>query len=107
MQLDAWKRWWNERGEERLTLLLWALWNPTGPVALDEYASYAGPVASILRSSREEDPRFSASLVQELSSHLGRLRESVMEVSLDPAVEKHAAEVLLLWYRLEMEALEG
>ena len=36
-----WRDWWKARGEEHLTLLLWGVWNPIGPVSLDEYESYS------------------------------------------------------------------
>jgi hypothetical protein len=114
MDRTAWDAWWRSRGEDRLTLLLWALWNPIGPVPLNEYAGYAGRLVSVLGRARTvdatlllgghaderqlEDNHQWAASVEELASHLARERTTMMEVPLDPAVERHAAEVLLAWY---------
>jgi hypothetical protein len=38
-----------------LALLLWAVWNPIGPVPLDEYENYAGRVVTVLHKAREAD----------------------------------------------------
>jgi hypothetical protein len=52
---DDWNDWWRERGDDRLSLLLWAVWNPIGPVPLDEYEAYTGKVISVLKEAHQAD----------------------------------------------------
>jgi hypothetical protein len=121
---DAWKDWWRKRGEERLSLLLWALWNPIGPVPPDEYDNYTGRVVSVLRKAYEADidvgaygipstadqlqrNALSAASVAELAGLLGRLSAQQMEVAPDPDTDYRTAETLLDWYAWEMNALLG
>jgi len=52
---DDWNDWWRKRGDDRLSLLLWALWNPIGIVPLDEYKSYTGQVVSVLKDGHQAD----------------------------------------------------
>ncbi|HJU37718.1 MAG TPA: hypothetical protein VJ716_09920 [Gaiellaceae bacterium] len=89
---------------------------------LDEYATYVGPVASILERAHEasaslaprsdddevqwERNRLWGATVDELASHLAHTRETMMETPLDQSVERHAAEVLLDRYGWEMNGLE-
>jgi hypothetical protein len=121
---DRWTDWWRRRGDDRLALLLWAVWNPIGPVPLDEYASYTGRVASLLRKARAADAALStgiddisdflqrqrnvlrASSASELSTMLADLRERQMGISPDPDADRHAAETLLDWYEWEMDELD-
>ena len=121
---DAWKDWWRKRGDERLSLLLWALWNPIGPVPLDEYDNYTGQVVNVLRKAYEADAELSpagkpddavqlqrnalwAASVAELSGLLSRLSTQQMGVAPDPDTDRRAAETLLDWYGWEMDALLG
>ena len=53
MELVDWRRWWKERGEGELRVLLMTAWDPIGvkdePLAADEYDSYIPPLARKLR----------------------------------------------------------
>jgi hypothetical protein len=118
---EAWQTWWRSRGEEHLTLLLWAIWNPIGPVPLDEYESYAPPVARILAESEAEDRRFFregdddfseaiqrqrnalyARAVERLASHLSEIRTLQIGMPADLDADRRVAETLLDWYGWEM-----
>jgi hypothetical protein len=120
---EEWTEWWRRRGEERLTLLLWAVWNPIGPVPLDEYESYAGPVATVLRRGHESDLELSGdgnrvtesvqrrrnklleATTAELSELLGNLRQEEMGMPPNLDGDRQAAETLLEWYEWEMYEL--
>jgi hypothetical protein len=122
---DAWSDWWRKRGEERLTLLLWAVWNPIGPVPLDEYESYTGEVVAVLRRREDADRELTGndpsisdstqrqrnklynSAVLALSELLGSLRDTQMGMPPDPKTDRRAAETLLDWYGWEMNDLTG
>jgi hypothetical protein len=56
---DGWNVWWQKRGDETLSLLLWAVWNPIGPVPLDEYAGYTARIVSVLRRAYDADQELS------------------------------------------------
>lgn len=120
---DRWRDWWRRRGEERLSLLLWALWNPIGPVPLDEYESYAGNVAAILEKARLAGEKLIATsggdfsdVVQlqrnalrhtaeeELVNVLGELSDQQMGTPPNVARDRQAAQILLDWYEWEMDA---
>jgi hypothetical protein len=92
-----------ERGDERLSLLLWAVWNPIGPVPLDEYASYTGQVASVLRRGHEAEE--TAGLDEELVTLLARLRSEHMGMPPNPDADRRAGRTLGEWYMWEMEEL--
>jgi hypothetical protein len=82
---DEWNRWWRAGGEGRLSLLLWAVWNPIGPVPLDEYANYTGRVVAVLRRAREADSEI---VPPEAQSRVGaRLRMTLSEDEGDYAVQ--------------------
>jgi hypothetical protein len=120
---EAWQTWWKSRGEEHLTLLLWAVWDPVGALSLDEYASYAPAVARILFEHHQEDSAISpgedmpSTAVQlrrnaahvaageRLAAHLGGIRREHMNLAPNEDRDQHAAETLLNWY--EMEIPEG
>jgi hypothetical protein len=117
---DAWQRWWKSRGEEHLTLLLWAVWDPIGALALDEYAGYAPTVARILSEAQEQDlaiwsgggtPTGAVQLrrnaahtaaVERLAAHLGGIRRESMGMAPNEDRDRHVSEKLLDWYDLEI-----
>jgi hypothetical protein len=53
LPLAQWRDWWKRKGERELRDLLLLWWDPLGmyddPDAQDEYDSYVGPVARMLR----------------------------------------------------------
>jgi hypothetical protein len=101
--MEDWNDWWRRRGDERLSLLLWAVWNPIGPVPLDEYASYTDQVASLLRRGYEAEEV--AGLDEELVNLLEKLRTQHMGMPQNPDADRHAAGTLGEWYMWEMEEL--
>jgi DNA-directed RNA polymerase specialized sigma24 family protein len=120
---NDWRDWWRRHGDERRTLLLWAVWNPIGPVPLDEYESYTGPVAAVLHRTHRADLELTAgnedvsefaqrqrnklreSAAEELARLLAKLRDERMGMPPDPDVDRRAAETLLDWYEWEMDEL--
>ena len=115
-------------------LLLWVLWDPIGLSPPDEYASYAPRIADLLREAQSVDAplideyealsigeeetaeqarlrgelnRREDEVLEQLVGLLATIRTSQMEVELDPAVERRAAEKILEWYRWEMDYLRG
>ena len=120
---NSWSDWWRKRGDERLALLLWAVWNPIGPVPLDEYESYTGQVAGVLRRARDADRElwppgadlddatqrqrnalYAASL-EELATLLETLRREQMGMPVNTDADRGAAATLLEWYEWEMDKL--
>ena len=119
---DSWKDWWRKRGDDRLTLLLWAVWNPIGPVPLDEYENYAGQVVRVLHDAHKADLELlpagaepddsvqrqrnalHAASVVKLATLLSSLRDRMGMPPSDDA-DHRAAETLLDWYDWEMEPL--
>jgi hypothetical protein len=119
----SWSDWWRKRGDERLALLLWAVWNPIGPVPLDEYESYTGQVATVLRRARDGDRELSppgadlddatqrqrnalyAASLEELATLLETLRCEQMGMPVSPDADRRAAATLLEWYEWEMDEL--
>jgi hypothetical protein len=118
---DDWNDWWRKRGDDRLSLLLWALWNPIGIVPLDEYKSYTGQVVSVLKDGhqadlellsgdwnpsdsvqRQRNKLYTAS-VKELATLLGVLRQDQIGMPPDAAADRRAAETLIDWYGREMD----
>jgi hypothetical protein len=60
VELSDWRRWWKECGEDELRTLLIGAWDPIGvkddPSApVDEYDSYALPLARKLREGASPD----------------------------------------------------
>ncbi|HEY2742888.1 MAG TPA: hypothetical protein VGI69_11995 [Gaiellaceae bacterium] len=120
---DEWADWWRKRGDERLSLLLWAVWNPIGPVPLNEYANYTGQVVSVLRRAyddgqelwpsgstwgdglQERRNEHAAASVKELASLLDGFRCDRMGGASNPDADRAVAKTLTEWYRWEMEAL--
>jgi hypothetical protein len=119
-----WNDWWRTRGDERIALLLWAVWNPIGPVPLDEYENYTGQVVQILRTARVADLELSpsgselsdsiqrqrnalhAAAVEDLATLLGELRQEQIGMPPELDTDRRAAEILLEWYDWEMDALD-
>lgn len=116
---DAWDEWWSQRGEEHLTLLLWAVWNPVGTCPPNEYAIYTSTVAAVMREAHEADAPLAARAddssiqvqrnvlwnesVERLATLLGDLRWSRMSQPPEPGIDRHAAETLLDWLEWEMQ----
>lgn len=125
MVSSDWSNWWRERGDERLTLLLWAVWDPVGSVPLDEYESYAAPVASLLRKHHEADLELVAAdpdvsdstqrqrnklvkpAAEEIASLLAKVRDERMNLPPDLDVDRRAADTFIDWYGWEMDALDS
>ncbi len=118
-----WNDWWRKHGDERLSLLLWAVWNPIGPVPLDEYENYTGQVVSVLRNAHDRDQELfalgdeltdavqrqrnagRASATEELGALLAKLREEQMGMPPNADADRRAAATILDWYEWEMHAL--
>lgn len=104
-------------------MLLWAVWNPIGPVPLDEYDGCSGQVVSVMRRAADADRELTASAptisdftqrqrnklyeeaVEELSRLLSSLRGQQMGMPAAPGADHRAAETLLDWYGWEMNEL--
>lgn len=99
---DRWNEWWRKGGEDRLSLLLWAVWNPIGPVPLDEYANYTGQVASVLRQAYDAEPQSSN---VELAALIEWIRREPMGMPPNVDADRRAARTLGEWYMREMEDL--
>jgi hypothetical protein len=120
---DGWKDWWRTQGDDRLSLLLWAIWNPIGLVPLDEYEDYTGQVVEVLNAAHQADLQLwaggelddsvqrqrntlHAASVEELATLLGNIRQVQMGMPPDHEADRRAAETLLDWYGWEMNQLE-
>ena len=108
-------------GARSLSLPLWALWNPIGPVPLDEYRSYSGSLVTILQKAQAADQeltggsndfndfvqlqrnQLSQSATDELAALLATLRDQQMGMPPDADADRHTAEILLDWYHWEMD----
>ena len=120
---EEWADWWRKRGDERLSLLLWAVWNPIGPVPLDEYANYTGQVVQLLQQAYDSDEelwppgtdltddlqrkrnKLHADSVTALATLLDDLRCGQIGDTPTPDADRQAAETLLDWYGWEMQSL--
>lgn len=96
MDLARWHMWWKRSGAHELRALLMEAWDPIGvagiPEAADEYDSYIGPVARLLREDRR---------VGEIASYLHHVRTSVMGLDGSPEMDERDREVatrLVAWY---------
>lgn len=70
------QRWWHEAGHWQLRQLLFWRWDPIGvndhfPFTLDEYDSYADPIASLLEQGAGVD---------EVAAYLQEVEEDAMEL---------------------------
>jgi hypothetical protein len=118
---DEWARWWKSRGDRDLALLLWAVWNPIGPVPLDEYASYGATIAGALRKAQtigaqlvaeaDEDGvqllrnELRAETVDLLSTVLEKIRTTAMGIPPDRGADERAASIVFDWYEWSMQGL--
>jgi hypothetical protein len=86
-----WLRWWRQRGERELSLILWAARDPIGcGVPPDEYTSYAPTIGRMLREGvRPSD----------IAKHLQEIRRARMEVPQPhPTADEDAADKIDSWY---------
>jgi hypothetical protein len=89
-------RWWENRGQSELMLLLWAVWDPIGVgVPRDEYENYAPQVASLLRSGAS---------AEKVAALLGEIRTGMIGDEPRPAEDLTAAEKICDWYDLPWES---
>jgi hypothetical protein len=86
---SEWAVWWKRQGEEELSLILWAAWDPIGGVPRDEYETYASQVASRLRAGATPD---------EIAAFLGEIRTGSIGLGPDPAADKVVAYKIQDWY---------
>lgn len=92
MELSAWHMWWKRSGFRELQQLVMAEWDPIGvagwPEAADEYDSYLGEIARLLREGRSP---------AEIAAHLAAFREN-MGLDPDEAADLHASQRIAEWY---------
>jgi hypothetical protein len=109
-----WDAWWESRGHRDLSLLLWAVWNRIGTCPLDEYESYGPALADVLRKAHEIDEEpipeageneaqrarntLRTETVDLLTTMLGAIRTTAMELSRDDATDMRAASLLFDWH---------
>jgi hypothetical protein len=110
VELSDWHMWWKRGGGEGLRRLLMDEWDPIGvrgvPEAVDEYDSYAGIVARMLRegASPKEIQQYLTN-VQEDAMGLG----SINDVATAERVRDRdgvVAALLVEWYAEEMRAAD-
>ena len=97
MDLQEWCYWYKRRGAGRLRHIMMRYWDPIGvagaPGARDEYDSYIGLVADLLREGRSVD---------QVADLLQSIRTNLMEQPIDRGTDLRAAEALHRWYSREM-----
>jgi hypothetical protein len=105
MDLRDWHIWWKRRGGAGIRRILMDEWDPIGvkgiPEAADEYDSYGGGVARMLREGTTRD---------ELAAYLTDIRENRMGLhSSSSGRERDAvvADRLLEWFGEEMQTAGG
>jgi hypothetical protein len=86
---SEWARWWKQRGEEELRLILWAAWDPIGGVPRDEYETYAPQIASRLRAGANPD---------EIAAFLGQIRTESIGMPPDAVADQTVAYKIQDWY---------
>jgi len=97
MELANWHSWWKGRGRYGLNRILLEDWNPIGVgVPDDEYSSYAGTVARMLREGAREE-EIAAFLSKAATEHIG--------VSASPAAERAAAAKCVAYFETEMRSV--
>jgi len=96
IEQDEWTEWWETRGHERLSLVLWAAWDPIGAPPLDEYDRHAVRLGEYLYT----DPS-----VDDVADWLGEASPGTD--SGEPASERDRYGALRVWewYAYEMEEL--
>jgi hypothetical protein len=97
-QLRDWSRWWQRRGAEQLSLILWAAWDPIGAgVPRDEYDGQALTLGRELREGRNAQE-----IAAWLADHslLAAPDESPATAS---AHDLEVAEKVTGWYASEMD----
>jgi hypothetical protein len=102
MELSDWHMWWKRRGGAGIRRFLMEEWDPIGvkgiPEAADEYDSYAGGVARMLREGTTRDA---------LAAYLTDVREKRMGFGPSESGRERDAAVaarVLEWFREEMRA---
>jgi hypothetical protein len=85
---SALAKWWVDKGEDELQLILWAAWDPIGMVPRDEYDTYVPLIWAMLvaRASREE-----------IAARLAEFRVERMGLRSDPERDAVVASKLLDW----------
>jgi GNAT superfamily N-acetyltransferase len=84
-----WREFWRLRGMQEVQLVLWASWDPIGGTAPGEYAGYAFPIASLLRSRASREA---------LAEELGRIRRDKIGIEPNPQQDAYAAEKIGDWF---------
>ena len=98
VRLRDWSRWWQRRGADQLSLILWAAWDPIGAgVPRDEYDGQALGLAKELRQGRNID---------EIAVWLAA--NSLLAAADDPVPvtsqkDREIAAKVVEWYTSEME----
>jgi hypothetical protein len=100
VSLDMWHQWWKHNGNRELRDLVMLWWDPIGvygvPSARDEYDSYIGKIASLLREGASEDD-----LVAHFAELMPRFGMDVREQR-----DRVAAQQILTWYRQSIKRYE-
>jgi hypothetical protein len=99
MELEAWQRWWKQRGRYGLNRILLDDWNPIGfEMPLDEYSGYAGTVARMLREGARE---------HDIAQYLGEARTGNIGLDPDPAGDAAAAMKCVAYFTDEMRMADS
>jgi hypothetical protein len=97
VELSEWHMWWKQRGARGLRRLLLEQWDPIGvgdaPEAADEYDSYMGQIAELLRSGKS---------AEDVAAYLNVVSGDRMGIDPDPDANLDAARKIVQWYANEM-----
>jgi hypothetical protein len=93
MELSEYHMWWKREGARGLRRVLMQVWDPIGvadvPEAQDEYDTYLGHVARMLREQRGES---------ELRRYLSQVRREHMGLPPAPLKDRRAARAVCEWW---------
>lgn len=99
VELEAWQRWWKQRGRYGLNRILLDEWNPIGlEMPLDEYSGYAGSVARMLREGGREN---------EIAQYLADARTGNIGLDPDPDGDLAAAKKCVIYFDNEMRGADA
>ncbi len=89
--LAEWQAWWKREGRDQLNALLLEHWNPIGDphVPSDEYATYAGQIARLLREG---------SSVEQIAAYLEDVETRRIGVRAAPENDRRVAALLVAWH---------
>jgi hypothetical protein len=91
VELADWQKWWKREGRDELNALLLKEWNPIGVEDLpeDEYSSYAGQLALLLREGAPES---------DIAAYLSRVSTETIGMRPAPEGDRRFASRAIAWY---------